>query len=111
MNLNLTPQQFLALYNSLSYQLDSTSSDTPGWGPVNQIRNAMNDVILDSLTSSETSRVQEKYGVWLEREQNKINHLKKELEDLKIHRVPEPDDGLFAKPNTQQTPRKSTKTA
>lgn len=107
--LNLTPEQFLALYNSLSYHLDSSSpEDHPGWAEVDKIRETMAGSIIESLRRYDSTQNMTKYEAWANREKEKIEGLKQELQTLKVHNVSEPDDGLFAKPHEQITSTKKT---
>jgi len=103
MKLDLTPEQFLALYDALSYQVNSTESDTPGWNGVNEIRLQMNQSILESLRSANVVQNQPKFVAWAEKEQQKIDKLKDDLNSLKVHNFSEKhdDDGLFVPPVTQ----------
>jgi hypothetical protein len=92
MKLDLTPEQFLALYDALSYQVNSTESDTPGWNGVNEIRLQMNQSILESLRSANVVQNQPKFVAWAEKEQQKIDQLKDDLKTLQIHRINHADD-------------------
>ena len=92
MKLDLTPEQFLALYDALSYQVNSTEPDTPGWNGVNEIRLQMNQSILESLRSANVVQNQPKFVAWAEKEQQKIDQLKDDLKTLQIHRINHADD-------------------
>jgi hypothetical protein len=93
MKLDLSPEQFLALYDALSYQLNSTDSDTLGWNNVNDIKVKMEDSILESLRSTNIVQNQSKFSVWAEKEQRKIEELQDDLEN--VQSIDHTDDGLI----------------
>jgi uncharacterized iron-regulated protein len=103
MKVDLTPEQFLALYDALSYQINSTDPDTPGWNGVNEIRLQLNESILKSLHSVNVVQNQPKFVAWAEKEQQKIDKLKDDLNSLKVHNFHEKhdDDGLSVPPVTR----------
>jgi hypothetical protein len=85
MNLNLTPQQFLAIYDSLSS--DATSSK--------EVKHKMNSMLLDALSIVDDSKNQNKFGNWIKQEKEKVEGLQTELKSI---RNPAFDDGLLFPP-------------
>jgi len=101
MNLRLDPNQFLALYNALSIQLSSTDSDVPGWEGVEEVKKRMEEIILDSLTAAEFSKVQPQFSKWADKEQQRIHQLEEDLKTIgssSASNIEEIDDGVYAPP-------------
>jgi hypothetical protein len=83
MNLQLTPEQFLALYNSLGVHLSSADPETPGWTGVEEIRKKMEESILDLLSAATEEKNKKAYVRWIEHEQERISQLENDLNIIK----------------------------
>jgi hypothetical protein len=84
MNLYLTPEQFLALYNSLGVHLSSADPETPGWTGVEEIRKKMEESLLDLLTSANDTKNKKTFVKWLDQEKERIHQLEDDLTSIKV---------------------------
>jgi hypothetical protein len=82
MNLNLSPEQFLAIYNSLKNDSSITTQE---------VKSKMDLVLLDALSRIDDSRNQSKFGSWMKQEKEKVEVLESELKSI---RSSVSDDGL-----------------
>jgi len=100
MNLQLNPNQLLALYE-LVVHTTSTSSDSKKKSTFIELKEKLHDVISNSLNQANDEKNKEKLSAWLGKEEQKINQLNDELSKLRqtrIDRSKEPDDGLYFPP-------------
>lgn len=75
MNLNLNPEQFLAVYTSVALNQSLTAQE---------VKSKMDVILLDALGSIDDSKNQTKFSHWAKRENEKISGLKNELKSIKI---------------------------
>lgn len=85
MNLNLNPEQFLAVYNCITMSSSLTAQE---------VKSKMDLILLGVLSSIDDSKNQYKFDNWLKQEKEKVEGLKTELKDLKIAHSSQSDDGL-----------------
>jgi hypothetical protein len=82
MNLNLNPEQFLAIYNSLRDNSSITSQE---------VKSKMDLILLNALSAIDDSKNQSKFGSWMKQEKERVEILESELKSI---RNPVSDDGL-----------------
>jgi len=89
MILNLNAEQFLFVYNRI---LDNPTQ------PAQELKNKMDALLLDALSSVEETKNQTKFSSWVKQEQERVASLKSELKTIKDNI---PDDGLYCRPVEQ----------
>jgi len=90
MNLSLSPEQFLAVYYSVSVNNSLTAQE---------VKAKMDTQLLDALSLIDDSKNQSKFSTWMKKEKEKVNTLEKELETIKAHPLDSNnDDGLPYRP-------------
>jgi NAD-specific glutamate dehydrogenase len=82
MILNLNAEQFLLIYNKLLTDPAQSAHD---------LKNKMDILLLDLLSSMEDAKNQAKFSSWIKQEQDRISSLKSEL---KVINENISDDGL-----------------
>jgi len=90
MNIQLNPEQFLAVYSSL---LTNASIEAK------EIKSKMDSVLLDALSTIDDSTNQNKFAHWMKKEKEKVTALNDELQTIKNSTVnfSQPDDGLYTR--------------
>lgn len=81
MILNLSPEQFLAVYNSVSINPSLTAQE---------VRSKMDIVLLEALSSIDDSKNQSKFSYWAKQENEKISGLETELKSIKVSTIVDP---------------------
>lgn len=81
MNINLSPAQFLTVYNCLS-DLKTLEAQ--------EIKNKMNAVLVDALSSIDDVDSHNKFNHWFKKEKEKVNTLQEQLNTI--------DDGIYPRP-------------
>ena len=89
MIVNLNPQQFLAVYNSLTVDSSLTAKE---------VKSKMDLVLIEALSSVDDSKSQLKFSNWTKQEEKKVEALKTELASISLQSVPQSDDGIFVRP-------------
>lgn len=89
MILNLNAEQFLLVYNRI---LDNPAP------PAQELKNKMDALLLDALSSIEETKNQTKFSSWVKQEQERVAFLKSELKTIKENIS---DDGLHYPPVKQ----------
>ena len=92
MVLNLNPQQFLAVYNSLTIDTSLTAKE---------VKSKMDLVLIEALSSVDDSKSQLKFNSWTKQEEKKVEALKTELASISLPSVSHPDDGIFVRPESK----------
>jgi len=90
MNLNLNPEQFLAIYDSLK---DNSSISQ-------ELKSKMHLILLSALSAIDDSKNQSKFGNWMKQEKEKVEILESELKSI---RSPVFDDGLPFPPTPERS--------
>lgn len=75
MNLNLNPEQFLAVYTSVVLNQTLTAQE---------VKSKMDVILLGALGSIDDSKNQTKFSHWAKQESEKISGLKDELKSIKV---------------------------
>lgn len=86
MILNLSAEQFLLVYNKVL--ADPTQ-------PALDLKNKMDSLLLDVLSSIEDAKNKTKFSTWIKQEQDRVSSLKDELKSINENI---PDDGLHYPP-------------
>jgi len=87
MNVQLNPEQFLAVYNSITSIASIEAKE---------VKIKMESVILEALTIIDDSSNQSKFSHWMKKEKEKLNALEDQLKLIK-----EPiNDGLYPTPTS-----------
>jgi hypothetical protein len=73
MNITLNPVQFLTLYNSVSK--DSSPE-------AKEVKNKMDSILLEVLSSSEEVDKNRKFGLWMKKEREKLSQLEDKLDSI-----------------------------
>jgi len=92
MILSLNPQQFLAVYNSVTINSSLTSQE---------VKSKMELILLDALSQIDDSKNQNKFDHWIKQEKEKVSSLENELKMIKLSKSPleiSSDDGLPYRP-------------
>lgn len=99
MNLQLTPEQFVALYELIS---DATfSSKVTKRDCLIQLRQKLSETIQDSLEQIYQSQNKENLSIWVKNEEKKILQLNEDLSRIKNQKINfeyPSDDGLHFPP-------------
>jgi len=74
MNLSLSPEQFLAVYTSVTVDQSLTAQE---------VKSKMEVVILEALGLIDDSKNQSKFSYWAKQENQKISGLQSELKSIK----------------------------
>jgi hypothetical protein len=96
MNLQLTPEQFVALYELISEA--SFSSKSRKRDCLIQLRERLSETIQDSLEKIHQFQNAEKHSFWVKNEEKKISRLNEDLARLKNEKIDfsyPSDDGLY----------------
>ena len=86
MNLNLSPEQFLAVYNSVAVNQNLTAQE---------VKSKMDLIMLEALSLVHDTKNHSKFETWLKQQSGKISVMKDELESIKQKSENIPDDGLY----------------
>ena len=87
MILNLNPEQFLTVYNSVSSNGTITAQE---------VKVKMDAQLLDALSLIDDSKNQSKFDSWIKKEKQKVDSLESELKSLKVNTDDVSiDDGLY----------------
>lgn len=86
MILNLNAEQFLLVYNKIS---------TDPIPPALELKNKMEILLLDALSSIEDAKNQAKLSNWIKQERDRVTSLENELKSISENI---PDDGLHYPP-------------
>ena len=91
MNIQLSPEQFLTVYSSL---LTNTSIEAK------EIKNKMDSVLLDALSTIDDATNQSKFTHWMKKEKERVTAMNDELQSIKksTTNFSQPDDGLYVRP-------------
>lgn len=101
MNLQLTPEQFVALYelvSEASFAVKTTKRDC-----LIQLREKLSGTIQESLEKVHQVQNKEKLSIWVKKEQEKLDKMNQDLENIKKEtlNVKYPsDDGLHFPPES-----------
>lgn len=79
MIVNLNPQQFLAVYNSLTADPSLTAKE---------VKSKMDLVLIEALSNVDESKGQLKFNNWAKQEERKVEALKTELASMTQISVP-----------------------
>jgi uncharacterized protein YcfL len=100
MNLQLTPEQFVVLYELVSSASFSSNASSKRESLV-QIREKLSETIQDSLEKLYQNQNKEKLSTWVKNEEKKISQLTQDLSKLKNQKFDfsyPSDDGLHFPP-------------
>jgi bacterioferritin (cytochrome b1) len=93
MIVNLNPQQFLAVYNSLTLHSSLTAQE---------VKSKMDLVLIEALSNADDSKSQLKFSNWTKQEEKKVEALKTELAAINLSPAQsQSDDGIFIRPETK----------
>lgn len=103
MNLQLNPEQALALYE-LIVATTSSSPKSDFSDKLNEVKSKLQTSVVEALDAIYSASNKDKFCTWIKQEQDKISQLNSQLEKLKTSAMShslttssgslEPDDGL-----------------
>lgn len=74
MNISLSPEQFIAVYNSIIVNPSREAYE---------VRSKMQSIILDALSTIDDSTNHNKFSHWMKKEQERLTDLQNELNSIK----------------------------
>lgn len=101
MNLHLTPEQFIVLYELIISASLTSNKNEDYLNCLAQIKEKLSSIMQKKLESDYKFQQKEKLSVWVKNEEKKINQLSEDLLDLKKNKnftYQQIDDGLYARP-------------
>ena len=99
MKLNLSPEQFLIVYNGVTNNSSLTAQE---------VKTKMDSQLIEALSLIDDSSNQSKFTSWMKQEKTKVSSLNEELKTLKLNQDQQPDDGLYFRPTNNSDERNKT---